>query len=188
MTTMSFGQMLVLCWIATSSVVQGFLGHLSHRHNRIRHPCLYAIQSSLVSVQDVVAVEGTLCHTNVDGSPVAVVQHESQILYHINFKNFWRQTRAHFVPCERPLKNRAPDFKSKGSWYWDMDDEYVIRSSDHWSNSCGSIKDCFWTFQEEDFRANSKDKSRWLTGKCNYADFERGKKSSMRLRMNDRKI
>lgn len=171
---------LLLALTVTSSSVNAFLGHPLQIRNRIHQSCLYEIQSSLLSVQDVTPAP------DVDGSPSVLEQ--NKVLYHINFKNFWRQTRAHFVPCERPPKSRTPDFKSKRSWYWDVNDEYVIRSSDHWSNSCGSIKDCFWTFQEEDFRANSTDKRRWLTGKCNYADFERGKKSSMRLRINDRKV
>mmetsp|Transcript_9985 Transcript_9985/g.15335 ORF Transcript_9985/g.15335 Transcript_9985/m.15335 type:complete len:131 (+) Transcript_9985:26-418(+) len=119
-------------------------------------------------------------------------------MFHENFTNIMlaskisgKKTRAHFTPCERP--KTSPDYKSKSSWYWDVNDEFVIRSSDHWSNSCGNIKDCFWTIDEEAFRQNktnykkNKNKKIWLTGKCYYADFQRGKSSSMRARINDRK-
>mmetsp|Transcript_12471 Transcript_12471/g.20706 ORF Transcript_12471/g.20706 Transcript_12471/m.20706 type:complete len:183 (-) Transcript_12471:48-596(-) len=137
---------------------------------------LFDIQSSLVSVRQV---------------PEDKEKSDSQtkkILYHVDFKNFWQKTRGHFVPCDRPPGGRSPDFKSKHSWYWDVDDEYVVRSSNHWSNACGNIKDCYWTFDEAAFRENSETKKTWLTGRCNYADLERGKKSSMRVRLNDRKV
>jgi hypothetical protein len=160
--------------LAVICSVQSFVcPHEPHRSTS----CLYEIKSSLVSVRDVLPEE-----TGSNNMPPS-----KQILYHVDFKNFWQKTRGHFTPCVRPL-GRSPDFKSKNSWYWDVDDEYVIRSSDHWSNACGNIKDCFWTFDEEAFRANSKTKKQWLTGKCNYADLERGKKSSMKVRVNDRKV
>ena len=162
---------LLLLLIANTSVVQGLLGPQLNQQRR-PNSCLYEVQSSLLSVRDVPEEEGE----------------KKMILYHVDFKNFWRQTRGHFIPCERP-KNRSPDYKSNNSWYWDVDDEYVVRSSDHWSNGCGSIKDCFWTIDEETYRAKKTDKKkRWLTGKCSYADLERGKKSSMRMRINDRKV
>lgn len=153
---------------------------LKRSENRAYSHTLYEVQSSLVAVSDEI--------TTNDVPP-------KLYKYHVDFRNFWRKTRAHFTPCERP--KRSPDFKSKRSWYWDVSDDYVIRSSDHWSNSCGNIKDCFWTIDEEAFRENktcykntkkskAKRKKTWLTGKCYYADFQRGKSSSMKARINDR--
>ena len=141
-----------------------------------------ALKGTLASIQDVVEKEK---------------QSTKIYQYHVGFKNFWKSTRAHFLPCDFP-RDRKPDFTSKKSEYWDVDDEYVIRKSDHWSNHCGNIKSCFWTIDEAVFevpykRSGGKKKKpkktkhhRCVTGMCRYADFERGKSSSMKLRRNDR--
>jgi hypothetical protein len=166
--------LLIIILLLLSSSILSFQSPVIQRTQHVRSKSLVVlceIQSSLVSVRDVPPEEQT----------------PTMYYYHIDFKNFWKKTRAHFLPCDRPP--RPPDYLSKKSWYWDVDDDHVIRSSTHWSNACGYIKDCFWTFDEDTFRAHASNAKQgvWLTGKCRYADFEKGSKSSMKLRVNDRK-
>lgn len=73
--------------------------------------------------------------------------------------NFYLGTKCRFKGCKRP--NRQADFISSdrrtgqaSSEYWygqDKIGKYVIRSSNHWSNSnntevfsCKKIKSCYW--------------------------------------------
>jgi len=76
----------------------------------------------------------------------------------MNKDNFYLCSKARFKGCKRP--KRKPDFTSYNrrgivsSEYWygeDKKGEYVIRSSDHWSNSndkvifsCEKIASCYW--------------------------------------------
>jgi hypothetical protein len=101
--------------------------------------------------------------------------------YHITWTNFWKKTRAHFTACEAPT--RKPDFVSSRSAYWDQGD-HVVRRSDHWSEQFGiySIRGCVWTIDQDQTKG-----AKFIAGKCDYADFERGKRSSMKRRMNLRK-
>jgi hypothetical protein len=89
----------------------------------------------------------------------------------VDFGNFWRKTQANFTACEPP--ERPPDFKSKGaggSRYWDMGD-HVVRHSNHWSgqHGVGRIVDCEWAIDI------SHGKKEYVTGKCHYTSFRKGK-------------
>lgn len=80
-------------------------------------------------------------------------------------------TTANFTTCSKPT--RPPDFSSPAlSEYWDEGD-YLVRHSDHWSgqHSVLSIKKSIWTI--DTLQNEVKD---FLTGECNYRDFERYKK------------
>lgn len=96
----------------------------------------------------------------------------------VDFDNFWIKSIANFTLCEMPL-GRPPDFSSKGgSLYWN-DGTGVIRYSDHWSGQfgCGMIKDCYWTIDVPQPKINH-----CLAGRCEYDDFYKGKKKSMKKR------
>jgi hypothetical protein len=96
----------------------------------------------------------------------------------VDFDNFWRKTVANYTACEKP--DRTPDFKSGGgSLYWKDGTAGVIRHSDHWSGQfgCGMIKDCYWTID-----IDQPIKNQCLTGRCDFADFYKGKKKSMKKR------
>lgn len=101
--------------------------------------------------------------------------------YHVTWNNFWKKTKAHFTVCDAP--KRKPDFTSSRSTYWD-EGEHVVRRSDHWSEQFGiySIRGCVWTIGQEQTNG-----ARFLVGRCEYAEFERGKRSSMKRRVNSRK-
>lgn len=87
-----------------------------------------------------------------------------------DFRTFNKSTRATFVPCRPPA--RRPDYKSVSSWYWDVDGRYVVRSSDHWSNCGRRIRTCWWMFDQVVYDKNPATPDNWLTGKCDYADFD----------------
>ena len=96
----------------------------------------------------------------------------------VDFDNFWIRTVANYTACETP--DRPPDFKSGGgSLYWKDGTVGVIRQSDHWSGQfgCRKIKDCYWTIDIDQPRKNH-----CLTGRCDYVDFYKGKKLSMKKR------
>eukprot|EP00523_Entomoneis_sp_CCMP467_P021352 CAMPEP_0168839186 /NCGR_PEP_ID=MMETSP0727-20121128/6026_1 /TAXON_ID=265536 /ORGANISM="Amphiprora sp., Strain CCMP467" /LENGTH=355 /DNA_ID=CAMNT_0008892659 /DNA_START=97 /DNA_END=1164 /DNA_ORIENTATION=- len=86
--------------------------------------------------------------------------------FRIDFGNFYVATRASYEACERPVE--PPHFRSpSGSEYWETDEgRAVIRCSDHWSNSCGLIATCWWTYDWEHHVPRRR-----LTGKCRYEDF-----------------
>jgi hypothetical protein len=89
----------------------------------------------------------------------------------VTFRNFHNATRANFRVCERPV--REPDYKGNRSWYWNVDDKYVIRSSEQWSNEGLHIRANWWTIDEtagnEGNVPTSPDNK--LTGMCIYEDF-----------------
>jgi hypothetical protein len=137
--------------------------------------------SSLKSVEDLPlkATNPVTSLKTIQDSPSKGIS--TMYYYHITWTNFWKKTRAHFTACEAPT--RKPDFSSSRSTYWDQGD-HVVRRSDHWSEQFGiySIRGCVWTIDQ-----NQTKGAKFITGKCDYADFERGKRSSMKRRVNLRK-
>ena len=96
----------------------------------------------------------------------------------VDFDNFWIKSVANFTSCEKP-DGRPPDFSSRGgSLYWN-DGTGVIRYSDHWSGQfgCGMIKECYWMIDVTQPKMNQ-----CLAGRCEYDDFYKGKKKSMKKR------
>lgn len=94
---------------------------------------------------------------------------------------FGVSTTANFTTCSKPT--RPPDFSSPAlSDYWDEGDS-LIRHSDHWSgqHDVFSIKKSIWTI--DTLQNEAKD---FLTGECNYRDFQREKKKE-RKKPNRRK-
>jgi hypothetical protein len=88
----------------------------------------------------------------------------------VTFHTFSKATRANFRPCQRP--DREPDYKGNHSWYWNVDDKCLIRSSEKWSNEGVHIRANWWTIDDaarhED---NSRSPDKRLTGMCSYEDF-----------------
>jgi len=102
--------------------------------------------------------------------------------YHIDFDNFYQHTRAHYVKADSPPVT-PPKFTSpSGSQYWEGPNG-VYRCSDHWSNTCGRIATCWWTYAPE---SEVRRRTPWgvpqerLTGYCRYADFRLRLRSSSR--------
>jgi len=172
-TTTSFGMALFfMCLLFRFQRQDTFAFSTAFNNQRVQKrilvspPCFMG-RRSFASVIDIMTYQQQQQRYQDDEPVVAV-----------NFDNFWIQTVANFTACSKP--SHAQDYTSKGgSLYWKDGTVGVIRYSDHWSGQykCGKIKDCYWTIDIEQPKPNQ-----CVTGRCNYVDFYKGKKKSMKKR------
>lgn len=129
-------------------------------------PCCWVLEPSYYDEHQAVAEEKWMT------GKCRYDEMEFYAIFSVHFGNFFKNTTATYNKCGRP--DRPPAVTSpSGSEYWETP-QGVIRCSDHWSNTCGRIATCWWTYEpdkETKRHAYANGERQRLVGFCPYERF-----------------
>lgn len=111
-------------------------------------------------------------NTNAFYDAVTAVFNKRNKNQYPSFDTIFLQTMAHFTHCQPPTT--TPTLATKTACYWNVDDEYVVRSSRLWSNDGRVLypnTPCCWVL-EPAYYDKHKQSGQCVAGKCRYDEMD----------------